>query len=92
MRLTVTTLDDKIYNLDVSPDMELENFKALCEFEAGIPASQISLMHNGRPLHDNAMKLKDYGVTAGDMILLQRIQGAVGTSPMRSSGSNAGGK
>ena len=78
MHLTITTLNDEIFNLEVSDDMELENLKALCEFECGIPANEIQLLWNGRPLVDVKKKLSAYGISNGDILLLQRIQGARG--------------
>ena len=53
MRLTVTTLADEIFTFEVSEDMELESFRALCEIETGISAREIVVFWNGRPLHDN---------------------------------------
>ena len=73
MKLTVTTLADDIYSLDVSEEMELENLKALLEFESEIPAKEIMILWNGQPLQDNKRKLKDYGINDGEMLLLQRI-------------------
>ena len=75
MRLTLTTLTDAVYQLEVSSDLELENFKALCEVESGIPASEISLLHNGRPLYDDKKPLKDYGIVDGDMLMIQQHRG-----------------
>lgn len=85
MKITVTTLGDEIFTLDVSEDMELENFKALCEFESGIPAREIAILWNGRPLPDDKRKLQDYGVKDGEVLLLQRMQG------QRGSGGGGGG-
>lgn len=85
MKITVTTLNDNIYNLDVADDMELENFKAFCEVESGIPAHAMVLLVNGRPLQDDKLKLKDYGIKEGDVILLQPIQGT------QSQGASASG-
>ena len=78
MKITVTTLTDDIFILEVRDDMELENVKALCELECHIPAREINLLWNGQPLHDDKKKLKEYGVHDGDMLLLQRVQGAMG--------------
>lgn len=78
MQITVTTLSDQIFTLDVSEDLELENFKALCEFEIGIPASEIAIVSNGRPLHDDKRTLKQYEIKNGDMVLLQHIRGVQG--------------
>ena len=53
MRLTVTTLADEIFSFEVSDDMELDSFRALCEIETGISAREIVIFWNGRPLHDD---------------------------------------
>jgi len=53
MRLTVTTLADEIFTFEVSDDMELDSFRALCEIETGISAREIVIFWNGRPLHDD---------------------------------------
>ncbi|XP_041377775.1 protein DDI1 homolog 2-like [Gigantopelta aegis] len=76
MQITVTTLSDQIFTLDVGEDMELENFKALCEFESGVPATEIAILWNGRPLTDNKQTLKQYGVKGGDVLLLQHMRGS----------------
>ena len=78
MKVTVTTLGDAIFTLEVSEDMELENFKALCEFESNIPAADIAILWNGRPLNDNKRKLQDYGIKDGEILLLQRVQRSSG--------------
>lgn len=51
-------MSDDIFNLDVSEDLELENFKAFCEVESGIPAPQILVVLEGRPLTDDKKSLK----------------------------------
>ncbi|XP_072931210.1 protein DDI1 homolog 2 isoform X2 [Epargyreus clarus] len=70
MKLTVTTLKDEIFVLDVSEDLELENFKAFCEVESGFPASEIILNFNGRPLTEDKKSMKDLGVRDGDVLIL----------------------
>ena len=74
MKLTVTTLAGDFFNLDVSPDMEIENLNALCEFESKIPSAEIMLLWNGQPLQDKKKKIQDYGVKEGDVLLLQKLQ------------------
>ncbi|XP_023011831.2 DNA damage inducible 1 homolog rngo isoform X1 [Leptinotarsa decemlineata] len=74
MKVTVTTLTDFIFVLDVSEDLELENFKAFCEIESGFRASEIVIAYNGRPLMDNKMSLKDHGIRDGDAVILQHMQ------------------
>ncbi|XP_041987613.1 protein DDI1 homolog 2 [Aricia agestis] len=77
MKVTVTTLNDEIFVLDVSEDLELENFKAFCEIESGFPAKDIILNFNGKPLLDDKLSLKDHGVHDGDVVvLLHMLQSA----------------
>ncbi|XP_076253931.1 DNA damage inducible 1 homolog rngo isoform X1 [Rhynchophorus ferrugineus] len=73
MKVTVTTLTDFIFVLDVSEDLELENFKAFCEIESGFPASEIVIAFNGMPLMDNKKSLKDHGIRDGDAVILQHM-------------------
>lgn len=70
MKVTITTLNDEIFVLDVSEDLELENFKAFCEIESGFPAKDIILNYNGKPLLDDKKSLKEHGVHDGDVIVL----------------------
>ncbi|OWF54456.1 protein DDI1 homolog 2-like [Mizuhopecten yessoensis] len=78
MLVSVTTLNDQIFTLEVSDELELENFKAMCEYEVGILAREIVVMWNGRPLHDGKRTMKEYGIKNGDMLLLQQIRGQQG--------------
>ncbi|XP_060517789.1 protein DDI1 homolog 2 isoform X2 [Cylas formicarius] len=73
MKVTVTTLTDFVFVLEVSEDLELENFKAFCEIESGFPASEIAIAFNGMPLMDNKKSLKDHGVRDGDAVILQHM-------------------
>lgn len=45
MKITVTTLADLTFSLEVPEDLELENFKAFCEVESGLPG-KYSLLQN----------------------------------------------
>ncbi|KAL0852321.1 hypothetical protein ABMA28_000527 [Loxostege sticticalis] len=86
MKVTVTTLNDEIFVLDVSEDLELENFKAFCEIESGFPAKDITLNFNGKPLLDDKKSLKEHGVHDGDVIvLLHMLQSATNTNMNDSS-------
>lgn len=69
----MTTLTDFIFVLDVSEELELENFKAFCEIESGFPASEIMIAFNGMPLMDNKKSLKDLGIRDGDAVILQHM-------------------
>ncbi|XP_056634596.1 protein DDI1 homolog 2-like [Diorhabda sublineata] len=73
MKIKVTTMTDFTFDLDVSEDLELENFKALCEIESGFPASEIAIALKGRPLMENAKSLKELGIKDGDSVTLQHI-------------------
>lgn len=73
MKVTVTTLSDDMFVLDVSEDLELENFKAFCEVESGFPAHEIVIAHNGRPLMDERKSLKELGIRDGDIVILQHM-------------------
>ncbi|XP_044017934.1 protein DDI1 homolog 2 isoform X1 [Aphidius gifuensis] len=73
MKVTVTTLGDDIFVLDVSEELELENFKAFCEIECGVPAPEIVIAFNGRPLMDDKKSLKHHGIGDGDVVILQHM-------------------
>lgn len=73
MKITVTTLSEKIFFLDVAEDLELENFKAFCEVETGFPSTEFAITHNGQHLLDIKKTLKDYGISDGDCVVLQHI-------------------
>ena len=86
MKVTVTMLSNQdIFVLDVNGDIELENFKALCEFESGIPSNEIAILWNGRPLGESTKTLNGYGIKEGDILLLQRLQPG-NTGAQRQSG------
>lgn len=74
MKVTVTTLSDDVFVLEVGEELELENFKAFCEVETGFPASEINIAFNGRPLMDDKKSLKEHGVQDGDIVVLQHMQ------------------
>lgn len=73
MKVTVTTLSDDIFILDVSEELELENFKAFCEIESGVPAHEIVIIFNGRPLMDDKKCLRQHGIGDGDAVILQHM-------------------
>ncbi|GAB6019314.1 hypothetical protein CHUAL_000909 [Chamberlinius hualienensis] len=80
MKLTVTTLGDSIFTLDVSEDLELENLKAFCEIETGISAREIILLYEGRPLIDDKKTIKQHGLKEGDVVLLQQMRSQSATT------------
>jgi DNA damage-inducible protein 1 len=44
MILTVTTLTGQMFPVEVAEDLELENFKAICEAESGYPAEEMAIL------------------------------------------------
>lgn len=87
MKLTVTTLSGELYMLDVGAEMELEGLKALCEFESGVPAREMVLMHEGRPLLDDKRTLRAHAIKEGDVLLIQHIMPPHSGLASTSSGS-----
>ncbi|XP_029006859.1 protein DDI1 homolog 2 isoform X1 [Betta splendens] len=60
------------FALDVSPEMELRDFVALCELESGIPAGEILITYVEQPLKDPTRALGTYGVKDGDVVVLRQ--------------------
>ncbi|MED6241697.1 protein DDI1 homolog 2 isoform X2 [Girardinichthys multiradiatus] len=60
------------FALDVSPELELRDFVALCELESGIPAGEIQITHVEQPLKDPTRALGTYGVKDGDVVVLRQ--------------------
>lgn len=54
------------------PNFELENFRALCELESGIPSDQALILYAERPLTDNQRSLSSYGLKDGDVVILRQ--------------------
>lgn len=73
MQITVASTGDLMFTLDVANDIELENFKALCEVESGIASSEISLSLNGQELTDDKKSLCAYGVADGDVLAIRSL-------------------
>ncbi|CAG2118991.1 unnamed protein product, partial [Medioppia subpectinata] len=78
MKLTITTMSDLVFSLEVSEDMEVENLKALCEYESGINCKQMVVMFSGKPLLEDKHDLKSYGIKDGDILLIQKMLGTEG--------------
>ena len=94
MQVTVTTLSGDVFPLEVPDDLELENFKAFCEAESQIQASQMIIIFNGRPLLDDKKPLKDYGIKNGDMVVMEKMsrqpQAAQPMATPASAGASSG--
>jgi len=89
MKVTVATLSDTVFTLEVASDMEVENFKALCEVESGIPAAEMLLLFNGQPMVGDKKSLAETGVGDGDMVMLDRRRQAAPRTGAR-TGSTGG--
>ncbi|XP_042336182.1 protein DDI1 homolog 2 isoform X2 [Sceloporus undulatus] len=80
MLLTVFCLrldrSELTFSLQVDADFELQNFRALCELESGIPAAQSQIVYAERPLTDNHRSLASYGLKDGDVVILQQVENA----------------
>ena len=70
MQLTVTVGGDEFYTVDASDDLELENFKALLEFESGVPAKEMTIYLDGKLLDGSTKSIGSLGVKDGDVLLL----------------------
>lgn len=71
MQLTVA-LDDRVFPLDVTEDLEVENLKAFCEAETGIPAGEMAIIFEGKALVDDKKSITSYGIKNGDAVYIQR--------------------
>ena len=72
--MTVTTLMGEVFSLEVPEDLELENFKAFCEAESGVPAKEMVIMFNGVVLKDDKKPLKEHGIKNGDMVVMEKVK------------------
>ncbi|XP_066521193.1 protein DDI1 homolog 2 isoform X2 [Hoplias malabaricus] len=62
------------FALDVSPELELRDFVALCELESGIPAGEIQISYAEQPLRDLTRALGNYGLKDGDVVVLRQAE------------------
>ncbi|KAJ7306472.1 hypothetical protein JRQ81_009826 [Phrynocephalus forsythii] len=80
MLLTVFCLrrdrSELTFSLQVDADFELQNFRALCELESGIPAAESQIVYAEQPLTDNRRSLASYGLKDGDVVVLQQVENA----------------
>ncbi|XP_015268109.1 PREDICTED: regulatory solute carrier protein family 1 member 1 isoform X1 [Gekko japonicus] len=85
MLLTVFCLrrdrSELTFSLQVDADFELQNFRALCELESGIPAAESQIVYAEVPLTDNHRSLASYGLKDGDVVVLQQMENAERRAP-----------
>ena len=72
--------------LDVSPDLTLEDLRALIEAETGAPVQSQKLLRDGEPLQEMSKTLRQVSVNHGDLLALQVEQPQ--SRPQRQQGSN----
>jgi len=75
MRITLTNEQGAMYNLEVSEDMDLASFKALCEVETSIPTQQINLVFEGKELVDDTKPLNSFNIKDGEVLLIKLKNG-----------------
>merc|ERR1711963_151089 len=90
MQVTVTTLRGDVFSLEVPEDLELENFKAFCEAESGVPSKEMVIMFNGAVLKEDKKPLKEHGVKNGDMVVMEKVRkqasNPMGANPLPGGG------
>ncbi|XP_037736857.1 protein DDI1 homolog 2 isoform X1 [Chelonia mydas] len=90
MLLTVFCLrrdrSELTFSLQVDADFELQNFRALCELESGIPAAESQIVYAERPLTDNHRSLASYGLKDGDVVILRQKENAEPRPPVQFPG------
>ncbi|XP_058017467.1 protein DDI1 homolog 2 isoform X6 [Ahaetulla prasina] len=90
MLLTVFCLrrdrSEVTFSLQVDADFELQNFRALCALESGVPASESQIIFGEQPLTDNHRSLASYGLKDGDVVILQQVENGQAQSPAPFSG------
>ncbi|XP_006004329.1 protein DDI1 homolog 2 isoform X2 [Latimeria chalumnae] len=67
-------LSEITFSLEVDADFELQNFKALCEMESGIPAAESQIVYAETPLTDSRRSLASYGLRDGDVVILRQLE------------------
>ncbi|XP_030633569.1 protein DDI1 homolog 2 [Chanos chanos] len=65
---------ESTFSLEVSPDLELRDFLALCELESGIPAGEIQITYAEQPLSDPTRALGNYGLKDGDVVVIRQAE------------------
>ncbi|KAK6477481.1 hypothetical protein HHUSO_G22453 [Huso huso] len=69
------------FSLEVSAELELRDFVALCELESGIPASEIQITLAEQPLSNPQLALASYGLKDGDVVVLRQEERRPPTQP-----------
>eukprot|EP00850_Spirogloea_muscicola_P008509 SM000045S16254 [mRNA] locus=s45:582830:586859:+ [translate_table: standard] len=92
MRVTVMTPDDRMVAVDVDPNEQVENVKAILEVETLLPIAKQQLIYNGISLQDH-LTLSAAGVHEDDLLVLTHIPSGSGRhhgEPVRAQGDRGG--
>ena len=81
MKLTLTTLTDLVFTLEVNEEMEIENLKALCSLETNISVESMTIFYNGNQLSDGKKTISQFGIKDGDMLLVQDRPSTMSNNP-----------
>eukprot|EP00029_Vermamoeba_vermiformis_P013934 TRINITY_DN890_c0_g1_i1.p1 TRINITY_DN890_c0_g1~~TRINITY_DN890_c0_g1_i1.p1 ORF type:complete len:467 (+),score=152.65 TRINITY_DN890_c0_g1_i1:36-1403(+) len=71
MHITVTTETGKIINLNVQPDEEIDDVKAILEVEINLPIAKQILLFDGKEIKSGT-KLNQIGVKENDLLFLRK--------------------
>jgi DNA damage-inducible protein 1 len=71
MHITVTTETGKIINLNVQPDEEIDDVKAILEVEINLPIAKQILLFDGKEVKSGT-KLNQIGVKENDLLFLRK--------------------
>lgn len=82
MKLVITTIEGNIFPIEISPDIELINLKALCEQETQIEVGKMSVLHEGKLLSDDSKSVSSYNIKEDDVLMIQQKQQQTGNLPM----------
>ncbi|KAI8111092.1 hypothetical protein M9434_004665 [Picochlorum sp. BPE23] len=76
MRVTVSTFDDRLVNVEIDQNESLSTFKAILEAETGVPSGQQVLYLGGKVLvsgPSDTKTLADLGLADDDVVTLEKV-------------------
>ncbi|XP_014257273.1 protein DDI1 homolog 2-like isoform X2 [Cimex lectularius] len=81
MKVTIASPREELFVVEVSGDLTIKDFLALCEVETGYLKEQIILVHEGRRISNVHTTLNGYRIKDGDVIVLQDRTASKHASP-----------
>lgn len=89
MRLTVTSEEGELYNLEFDNSMEVNDMKAIIASEFKLPITNIQVYHNSK-LIGGSGSISQFGMVQDDVLLVRKLQTTSNSSTNRPSvGYNA---